>query len=75
MKITKIVVMTHTSATDHVYVHTELPSPFPAVVSTQPLAMGFEFEAGKGIEYVRAHFPGVYIEELNYKTGIWSTCV
>jgi len=64
MKITKITVQTHTGSTDNVYVYTDLPSPFPPSLSTAPLVLKFEVEAGKGLAYVRANFR-VEPEELN----------
>jgi len=64
MKITKITVQTHTGSTDFVCVYTDLPSPFPPSLSTAPLVLKFEVQAGKGLAYVRTNF-GIEPEELN----------
>lgn len=55
LAITKIVVL-NTIGTDRVYVHTDLPSPYPLEVSDQPLMLAFDTQKGKGVEYVRANF-------------------
>ena len=55
INITKIVVLI-TNGTDHVSLHTDMPSPYPPEVSTQPLIIDFQTTKGKGIEYVLEHF-------------------
>jgi len=69
MKINHIVVMINTRGTDEVYVHTDLPCPFPKEVSEQNLSLRAEVQAGKGIEYVQVNFPGETIHVLDYRTG------
>lgn len=54
LNILKAIVLVR-MGTDSVSVHTDLPSPFPAV-SEQPLMLSFEVVKGSGVEYVREHF-------------------
>ena len=50
---------------DIVYIHTDLPHPFVAEVSTQPLTLKFEVLSESGVEYVRNNF-GIEPEVLNH---------
>lgn len=68
-EITEIVVMVNTRATDRVYVHTTLPSPFPPEVSNDPLTLQFEITAGHGVEYVLLYFPDCPVRKLDMSTG------
>lgn len=58
MKITHIVVQLVKEGTDRVYIHTDLPSPYPPAVSSEPLDLMFNVQAGHGVEYVRRNFQG-----------------
>lgn len=56
MDIKKIVVLIRRYHTDEVFIHTDLPSPFPLEVQKEDLTIKFEVQKGQGIEYVRRHF-------------------
>ena len=53
--IKKIVVMI-TDGTDRVTIHTDLPCPYPPVISTDDLMIDFATSKGRGVDYVREHF-------------------
>jgi hypothetical protein len=55
LRITKITVLL-THGTDQVCLHTDLPSPFPPEVDSDPLVIEFRTTKGKGLEYARRHF-------------------
>ena len=42
--------------TDRVFLDTNLPCPYPACISTDPLNLGFDVTKGKGIQYVKDNF-------------------
>ena len=63
MNITHIIVLL-TSSTDTVFVHTDLPSPYPPDVSTENAMLKFEVSHNKGVEYVKKHF-GIEPEVIN----------
>ena len=69
LDVRRIVVMVNCPGTDTVFMYTDLPSPFPPGVSDEPLSVTFAVRSGYGIEYVKAHFPGVPLERLDQKTG------
>ena len=56
MKIKKAVIMTSTCGCDKVRLHTDLPSPSPPTISSQPLVMTFDVQQGKGVQYVKENF-------------------
>jgi len=45
-----------TNSTDRITIHTDLPSPYPAEITTDDLMIDFQTTKGKGVEYVRKHF-------------------
>lgn len=68
MKLVKAEVLTHTQATDKVYIETDLTEAvFPF---EEKLCLKFDAKAGTGIEYVKANFPGLRLKECNIHTGI-----
>jgi hypothetical protein len=69
MKITNIVVFIKNHGTDEIHLETNLPSPFPPSVSTEPLTFKAHVRAGGGVAYVREHFPDIPAETLNMSTG------
>jgi hypothetical protein len=72
MKITNIVVFVKNSGTDEIHLETDLPSPFPACVSEEPLTLKAHIRAGGGVEYVKEHFPGIPAETLDMTSGVRS---
>ena len=56
IRVIKVQVLLQPHGTDRVYLHTLLPSPFPLDVCPEPLAVSFEAQRDKGIEYCRRHF-------------------
>jgi len=68
INIKKIVVLI-TNGTDSVSIHTDLPSPYPAEVSTQDLMIDFQTRKGAGVDYVRENF-GIEPEVINTSTGL-----
>ena len=65
INITNITILTGRSGTDQVVLHTDLPSPYPAEVSDQPLTLDFNVAADKGLEYVQKNFPDVPTEVID----------
>ncbi len=63
LHIKKIVVMI-TNSTDRVTIYTDLPSPYPAEITTDDLEIDFQTSKGRGVEYVREHF-GIEPEVLD----------
>lgn len=70
MKITNIIIFIKTLGTDEIHLETDLPSPFPASVSEEPLSLKAHVRAGGGVDYVRKHFPGIPAETLDMASGI-----
>ena len=56
LHIKKIVVTIMDSGTDEVTIYTDLPSPYPAEVSTDNLTIDFPTKRNSGVDYVRDHF-------------------
>lgn len=55
IEITNIIVL-ETNGTDVVFVHTNLPSPFPSEFSSQNLMFKFDVSKGSGAQYVKNNF-------------------
>ncbi|MCK4665544.1 hypothetical protein KAU33_02270 [Candidatus Dependentiae bacterium] len=53
--------------TDRVSIYTDLPSPYPAEISTDDLEIDFQTRKGSGVDYVREHF-GIEPEILDIAT-------
>lgn len=66
LHIKKIVVMI-IDGTDRVSIYTDLPSPYPAEISTDDLEIDFQTRKGSGVDYVREHF-GIEPEILDIAT-------
>ncbi len=64
MTILKACVLIRRGGTDIVTLNTDLPSPFPAGISTQNLFLTFETQKGKGEAYVKENF-GLVAEIIN----------
>lgn len=56
MKVTRAIVIHNKNHADRVSLTTDLPSPWPAWVSNDPLSLIFEIRQGKPVEYVKQHF-------------------
>jgi len=71
MKIIKAIVLQDDSGPDYVYLHTDLPDPFPKMQASMGfLVITFQVEAETGISYVRKNFdldPEV-VQRSNYQT-------
>lgn len=65
INITNITILTGRVGTDQVTLHTDLPSPYPAEVSDQPLTLDFNVAAGKGLEYVQKNFADMQTEVID----------
>ncbi len=55
-EITKIEVLINTAGIDRAYLHTNLPSTFPEVVSIENMQMTIDLQKGTAIEYLKKHF-------------------
>jgi hypothetical protein len=64
MKISKIVVLHRQGTVDYVWLHTDLPAPFPAMDSA-PLVLTFQVPIGTGERYVRDNFKWEPDEVIN----------
>lgn len=70
INIKKIVVML-TDGTDRVSIYTDLPSPYPAEVSTRDLIIEFQTTINTGVDYIREHFdcePKILNVRIPHKT-------
>ena len=56
LHFTKFTVIERQLGTDHVMLHTNLPSPFPPEVSDEPMHFTIEVRKGHGVKYLCEHF-------------------
>ena len=65
MNVTKVTILLQDNQADHVSLQTDLPEP------TWPwrgkLSVDFRCAAGRSRAYVAEHFPGIEVEELDYR--------
>ena len=64
--VTRTVVLL-TNGTDQVSFYTDKPSPFPPVVSKEPLSLTFEVSHDKGVKYCKDVF-GIDAEVINTRS-------
>ena len=68
-EVTEAVILTRAIGTDMIWLHTTLPSPFPAVDPTD-LKVRFEVRRNHGLEYVQEHLPpDIPIKVIDGETG------
>ncbi len=73
MKLLKATVILRACGVDQVNLETDLPTPFTYSGDlAQPLTLKFEATKGKGLDYVRQHFPKVPVEIIDADTGVKS---
>jgi hypothetical protein len=57
------------NGTDDVTLHTDLPPTFPPCVTTHNMAARFSVTKGRGLEYVKQHFPGMRVRVIDHEKG------
>tara|TARA_B100001113_G_C20619443_1_gene409750 strand:- start:153 stop:395 length:243 start_codon:yes stop_codon:yes gene_type:complete len=69
IRVTGVTVLVKARGADEILVDTDLPSPFPITVSSDPLSLKSSVRAGGAIEYAQKHFPGVPLTIIDMDSG------